>query len=54
MASTWSSTFADLVAGFNSRSYKAGDTIFRTGDPGLEVFVVKSGEVEIRADGRLL
>ncbi len=47
-------TFASVVGGFPSRTYRAGTTIFRTGDPGLEVYIVKSGEVELQADGRLL
>jgi CRP-like cAMP-binding protein len=47
-------TFAKIIAGAPTRSYKAGDTIFRTGEPGLEAFLVKSGQVEIRADDRVL
>jgi len=36
------------------RSYKAGDVIFREGDPAKELFVIKSGNVEIRLGNRLL
>src|ERR1700722_10939736 len=37
-----------------ARHYKAGDVIFREGDPAEELFVVKSGVVEIRLGNRLL
>jgi len=47
--------FAILTgAGAPSRNYKAGDVIFREGDPAEELFVVKSGTVEIRLGNRLL
>jgi CRP/FNR family transcriptional regulator, cyclic AMP receptor protein len=36
------------------REYKAGDVIFREGDPAQELFVVKSGTVEIRLGNRVL
>ncbi len=36
------------------REYKAGDVIFREGDPAEELFIVKSGTVEIRLGNRLL
>jgi len=36
------------------RSLKAGDTVFKEGDPAHEMFVVKSGKVEIRVGNRLL
>lgn len=41
-------------AGAPSRNYKAGEVIFREGDPAEELFVVKSGVVEIRLGNRLL
>jgi CRP-like cAMP-binding protein len=44
----------DLLAkaGGPVRSVKAGDAIFREGDPALELLVVKSGSVEIRIRNR--
>jgi CRP/FNR family transcriptional regulator, cyclic AMP receptor protein len=41
-------------AGAPARSFKAGDVIFREGDPAEEFFVVKTGSVEIRLGNRLL
>jgi CRP/FNR family cyclic AMP-dependent transcriptional regulator len=41
-------------AGAPLRAYKAGDVIFRQGDPATELFVVKTGTVEIRLGNRLL
>jgi CRP-like cAMP-binding protein len=41
-------------AGAPSRDYKAGEVIFTEGDPAEELFVVKSGVVEIRLGNRLL
>ena len=41
-------------AGAPIRNYKAGEVIFREGDPALEMFVIKSGTVEIRLGNRLL
>lgn len=41
-------------AGAPVREYKAGDIIFREGDPATELFIVKSGTVEIRSGNRLL
>jgi CRP-like cAMP-binding protein len=41
-------------AGAPARNYKAGEIIFREGDPAEELFVVKSGTVEIRLGNRLL
>jgi CRP/FNR family transcriptional regulator, cyclic AMP receptor protein len=41
-------------AGAPSRSYKAGEVIFREGDPAEELFIIKSGKVEIRLGNRLL
>jgi CRP-like cAMP-binding protein len=45
-----------LLAGGGApvRTYKAGDVIFKEGDPADELFVVKSGSVEIRLGDRLL
>jgi CRP-like cAMP-binding protein len=37
-----------------TRSFKAGDIIFRQGDPAEELYVVKSGKVDIRLGNRLL
>jgi CRP-like cAMP-binding protein len=36
------------------RDYRAGETIFREGDPGLEFFVIKSGRVKVLSGNRLL
>ena len=41
-------------AGVLTRAYKAGDVIFREGDPAEELFVVKTGSVEIRLGNRVL
>ena len=41
-------------AGAPVRSFKAGETIFRQGDPAEELYIVKSGKVEIRLGNRLL
>jgi CRP/FNR family cyclic AMP-dependent transcriptional regulator len=47
--------FGILVgAGAPTREYKAGDVIFREGDPAEELFIVKSGTVELRLGNRLL
>jgi len=47
--------FAILAgAGAPVRDYKAGDVIFREGDPADELFIVKTGKVEIRLGNRLL
>jgi CRP/FNR family cyclic AMP-dependent transcriptional regulator len=35
-----------------TRHYKAGETIFKAGDPGTEFFVVRSGSVSIRVGDR--
>ena len=43
-----------LLAGAGSRSFKAGETIFRTGDAASELFVVQSGAVEIRIGDRVI
>jgi CRP/FNR family cyclic AMP-dependent transcriptional regulator len=36
------------------RRFKAGETIFREGDPATEVYVIQSGRVEIQLGNRLL
>jgi len=41
-------------AGVPARDFKAGEVIFRQGDPARELFIVQSGEVEIRLGNRLL
>jgi CRP/FNR family transcriptional regulator, cyclic AMP receptor protein len=41
-------------AGAPVRSYKAGEVIFREGDPAEEFYVIQSGQVEIRLGNRLL
>jgi CRP/FNR family transcriptional regulator, cyclic AMP receptor protein len=41
-------------AGVPARDFKAGDVIFREGDPARDLFIVQSGEVEIRLGNRLL
>jgi CRP/FNR family transcriptional regulator, cyclic AMP receptor protein len=38
----------------NFKTYAAGDVIFKEGDPGLFMYVVKDGKVELRAEGLLL
>jgi CRP-like cAMP-binding protein len=47
--------FSLLVkAGADTRSFKAGETIFSEGDPASELFVIASGQVEIRVNGRVV
>jgi len=41
-------------AGAPVREFRAGDVIFREGDAAQELFIVQSGEVEIRLGNRLL
>jgi CRP-like cAMP-binding protein len=41
-------------AGVPARDFKAGDVIFRQGDPAQELFIIQSGEVEIRLGNRVL
>lgn len=36
------------------RSFKAGELIFREGDPASEMYVIESGDVEIQSGNRLL
>jgi CRP/FNR family transcriptional regulator, cyclic AMP receptor protein len=40
--------------GVPARNFKAGEVIFREGDPAQELFIVQSGEVEIRLGNRVL
>jgi CRP/FNR family cyclic AMP-dependent transcriptional regulator len=40
--------------GMTTRSFVAGDIIFREGEAADELFVVKEGQVEIRRNGRVL
>jgi CRP-like cAMP-binding protein len=37
-----------------ARDFKAGDVIFMQGDPARELFIVQSGEIEIRLGNRVL
>jgi CRP-like cAMP-binding protein len=47
--------FAVLArGGVPARELKAGDVIFREGDPATELFLIKSGKVEVRLGNRLL
>jgi CRP/FNR family transcriptional regulator, cyclic AMP receptor protein len=41
-------------AGVAAREFKAGDVIFRQGEPAQELSIVQSGEVEIRLGNRIL
>jgi CRP/FNR family transcriptional regulator, cyclic AMP receptor protein len=41
-------------AGVSARDFKAGDVIFREGDPARELFIIQSGEIEIRLGNRVL
>jgi CRP/FNR family transcriptional regulator, cyclic AMP receptor protein len=43
-----------VKAGGPVRSFKAGDVIFREGDPAGELLVVKSGTIEIRIRDRVI
>jgi CRP/FNR family transcriptional regulator, cyclic AMP receptor protein len=38
----------------DSRSFAAGETVFEAGQPGTEMYVVRSGTVELRAGERVL
>ena len=37
-----------------TRDYKAGETIFREGEPGLEFYVIRTGQVRVLSGNRLL
>ena len=55
MATTAAVDFGILAgAGAPTRSYKAGDVIFREGDPAQDLYIVKSGKVEVRLGNRVL
>lgn len=55
MAETADVDFGILAgAGAPTRSYKAGEVIFRQGDAAEELFIVKSGKVEVRLGNLLL
>jgi len=41
-------------AGSPAREFKAGEVIFKRGDAAQELFIVQSGEVEIRLGNRIL
>src|SRR5262249_8466224 len=41
-------------AGAPARDFKAGEVIFREGDPAHELFIIQSGEIEIRLGNRVL
>ncbi len=41
-------------AGHETRSFGDGDAIFSVGDPGTEMYVVKSGDVDIMVGDKLL
>lgn len=41
-------------AGAPVREFKAGDVIFKEGEPGAEFFVIQSGKVDIQLGNRLL
>lgn len=37
-----------------TRDYRAGETIFREGEPGLEFYVIRTGRVRVLSGNRLL
>ena len=41
-------------AGFPPRSFNAGETIFAAGDAGDNMYVIRSGEVEVERDGKIV
>jgi CRP/FNR family cyclic AMP-dependent transcriptional regulator len=46
--------FSLLTSNFQARAIKAGEVIFEVDEVGKELYLVKSGRVEIRVDGRTL
>jgi CRP/FNR family cyclic AMP-dependent transcriptional regulator len=46
--------FGMLTQEQEARSFKAGEAIFRQGDPATELFVVETGSVEIHFGGRII
>ena len=44
-------TAIDLLLVTNKRTYKAGEVIFRTGDPGDQLRIVQAGSVQLERDG---
>jgi SulP family sulfate permease len=42
-------TIVDLEASMERRSWKAGEAIYRRGDPGEELYLIRSGEVRLLA-----
>jgi CRP/FNR family transcriptional regulator, cyclic AMP receptor protein len=48
-------SFGVLTAnGIETRSFKAGDIIFREGDSAVDLFVIKSGQVRIQLGNRTI
>jgi CRP-like cAMP-binding protein len=41
-------------AGFPPATFKAGEVIFAEGDKGDKMYVIRSGEVEIERDGKVI
>lgn len=41
-------------AGFPPVAFNAGDVVFRAGDKGDKMYVVRAGEVEIERDGKVV
>ena len=41
-------------AGFPPATYSSGETIFAAGDKGDKMYVIRSGDVEIERDGKIV
>jgi CRP-like cAMP-binding protein len=41
-------------AGFPPKSFEPGETIFAEGDRGEEMYVIRSGEVEVERNGKIV